>query len=195
MRMMTCQVLVLGQTPEVLQPSAHLSDRSTSSGSGQLRTASPIGALAPGPGCLRSKKPNPRITSDSDPVSPTGVHRKPCSSLFSDWRARIDWGHPTGNARSERTRRRTKEGKTGLASQTTVPGTIPCETILYNRPATNSIVVANNYLYSIIGASQNTRTVRPPMCLWASIVLWAPKFTVPGECGKAMPPVGKTAFL
>ena len=35
-------------------PSAHLSDRSTSSGSGQLRTASPIGVLALGSGCLRT---------------------------------------------------------------------------------------------------------------------------------------------
>ena len=33
------------------------------------------------------------------------------------------------------------------------------------------------------------------MCLWASTVLWAPEFTVLGECGKAMPPVGEIAFL
>ena len=35
-------------------PSAHLSDRSTSSGSGQLQTASLIRALVLGPGCLRT---------------------------------------------------------------------------------------------------------------------------------------------
>ena len=140
-------------------------------------------------------KPDSRTASDSDPVSPTGVHRKPYPSLFSDWRARTDWGHPTGDPRSDGTRRRTKEGKIGLASQTTAPGTIPYGAALYNRPTTNSIVGADIYLYSIVGAGQNTHTVRPLMCLWASIVLWAPEFTVPGECGKVMPPVSETSFL
>jgi len=75
------------------------------------------------------------------------------------------------------------------------PGTIPCGTVLYNRPTTNSIVGADICLYSVVGAGQNTRTVRPPMCLWASTVLWAPEFAVPGERGKAMPPVGETTFF
>ena len=88
-----------------------------------------------------------------------------------------------------------KEGKTGLTSQTTAPGTIPCGTVLYNRPATNSIVGADSYIYNIVGAGQNTRVVRPPMCLWASTVLWAMESTIPGEYGKAMPPVGETIFL
>ena len=30
----------------------------------------------------------------------------------------------------------------------------------------------------------NSHTVRPPTCLWASIVLWVPEFTVPGERGE-----------
>ena len=35
-------------------------------------------------------KLDPRTVSNLDPVSPTGVHRKPCSSLFFDWRAKTD---------------------------------------------------------------------------------------------------------
>ena len=128
-------------------------------------------------------------------MSSTGVHSKPYPSLFSDWRTRTDWGHPTGDARSEGTRRRTKEGKIGLASQTTAPGTVPYGTVFYSRPVTNSIVGANNYLYSIVGAGQNTHTVRLPMCLWASTVLWAPEFTIPGERGRAMPLVGETVYF
>ena len=56
-------------------------------------------------------------------------------------------------------------------------------TVLCNRPDTNSIVGADISLYSIVGAI-NSHTVRPPTCLWASIVLWAPGFTVPGERGE-----------
>ena len=66
----------------------------------------------------------------------------------------------------------------GLASQTMAPGTIPYGIVLYNHPATYSIVGANIYLCSIVGAGQNTHTVRPPMCLWASTILWAPEFTI-----------------
>ena len=33
------------------------------------------------------------------------------------------------------------------------------------------------------------------MCLWASTVLWAPEFTIPGERGTTKPPVGETTFL
>ena len=40
-----------------------------------------------------------------------------------------------------------------------------------------TIVGADIFLYSIVGAV-NSHTVRPPTCLWASIVLWAPGFTV-----------------
>ena len=76
--------------------------------------------------------------------------------------------------------------KLGRTSQTTLSGTIPrapTETVLCNHPDTNSIVGADIYLYSVVGAV-NSHTVRPPTCLWASIVLWAPGFTVPGECGE-----------
>ena len=72
------------------------------------------------------------------------------------------------------------------SSQTTIPGTVPytpAETILCNRPDTNSIVCADISLYSIMGAI-NSHTVRPPTCLWASTVLWVPRFIVPSEHGE-----------
>ena len=46
----------------------------------------------------------------------------------------------------------------------------------------DSVVGAGFYLYSIVGAV-NPHMVRPPTCLWASIVLWALGFIVPGEHG------------
>ena len=52
-----------------------------------------------------------------------------------------------------------------------------------NRPDTNSVVGADIFLYSIVG-SINSHTVRPPTCLWASTVLWAPAFTVLSEHGE-----------
>ena len=59
----------------------------------------------------------------------------------------------------------------------------PAGTVLCNRPNTNSIVGTNISLYSIVGAA-DSHTVRPPTCLWASIVLWVPGFTVLGERGE-----------
>ena len=68
-----------------------------------------------------------------------------------------------------------------------IPGTVPytpAGTVLCNRPDTNSIVSADIFLYSIVGAV-NSYTLRPPTCVWASIVLWASGFTIPGERGEA----------
>ena len=131
---------------------------------------SPIGRLAQS------------ATSDSDPTSPTGVRRNPAHHSSPTGATRTDWGHSTRNACSEGTRRRTEKASQGAQSQTTIPGTIPC-TVLYNHPDTNSIVGADISFYSIVGAV-NSHMVRPPTYLWASIVLWALGFTVPGERGE-----------
>ena len=56
------------------------------------------------------------------------------------------------------------ESKAGRTSQTTILGTIPCTpagTVLYNRPDINSVVSADIFLYSIVGAV-NSHTVRLP---------------------------------
>ena len=56
------------------------------------------------------------------------------------------------------------ESKLGRISQTMISGTIPCTpagTVLCNRPNTNSIVGADIYLYSVVGAV-NSHMLRPP---------------------------------
>ena len=66
-------------------------------------------------------------------------------------------------------------------------GTIPCTptgTVLHNHPDTNSIVGADICVYSIVGAVGLPYGKKPPTCLWASIVLWAPGFTIPGTHGR-----------
>ena len=78
------------------------------------------------------------------------------------------------------------ESKAGCTSQTTITGTVSCtpiEIVLCNLPDTNSVVGTDIFLYNIVGAI-NSHTVRPPTCLWASTVLWAPAFTVPDKHGK-----------
>ena len=48
---------------------------------------------------------------------------------------------------------------------------------------------------SVVGAV-NSHTVRPPTCLWASIVLLAPGFTVLGERGETpLMPIGIEQYL
>ena len=81
--------------------------------------------------------------------------QKPCSPLFSDWRNQsrlgpTDRGHLPG--KDQGTNRKSMARHT---SRTTIPRTEPCtpaETVLNNRPDTNSIVGADIF----------------------SIVLWAP---------------------
>jgi len=67
----------------------------------RLRTASPIG------------RPGQSTTSDSDPMSPTGVRQKPahCSSPTSAIRA--DWDQLTRDARSVRTGKQTEKVRQG----------------------------------------------------------------------------------
>ena len=112
--------------------------------------------------------------------------QRPCTLLFSDRRNQsrlgpTDRGRPLG-----RDQETNGESKVGRTSQTTILGTVPCtpvEIVLCNLPDINSVVGADIFLYSIVGTI-NSHTVRPPTCLWASIVLWAPGFTVPGERGE-----------
>ena len=140
--------------------SAHLSDRSTRFGN------------RPPPGGPSDRKAWPKtllptLTSCFRP----GARRKPaCRSSPTDV-TRTDWGHPTGDARSEGTRGERKRQRT---SQTTILGTIPCThvgTVLLNYPDTNIIVGADICVYSIVGAVGLPYDKKPPTCLWASMVL------------------------
>ena len=54
--------------------------------------------------------------------------------------------------------------------------------MLHNRPDTNSIVGVDICVYSIVGAV-GLPYGKKPLCLWASIVLWALGFTIPGIVG------------
>ena len=70
-------------------------------------------------------RPGQSTTSDSDPTSPTGVCKKPCSLLFSDWRNQsqlgpTDRGRPLGEDQETN-----RASKAGHSSQTAIPRTIP----------------------------------------------------------------------
>ena len=118
--------------------------------------------------------------------------QRPYSLLFFDWRNQSRLG-PTDRGHPLRWDQGTnEESKARHISQTTILGTIPCtpiEIVFCNLPDKNSVVGADIFLYSIVGAI-NSHTVKPPICLLASTVLWAPAFTVPDEHGKTpcMPP-------
>ena len=73
--------------------------------SSHLRTTSPIG------------RPGLSATSNSDPASPTGVHRNPAHHSSPTSATRADWGHPTGDARSERTRGQTEKARQGAQNK------------------------------------------------------------------------------
>ena len=84
--------------------------------------------------------------------------------------ARANWGHLTGDARSEGTRGKRRRQCTKSNHDT---GTIPCMpagTVLLNHPNTNSIVGADICVYSIVGAIGLPHGKKPPTYLWASIV-------------------------
>ena len=71
-----------------------------------------------------------------------------------------DWGRPLG-----KDQRTNGESKAKRTSQTMVPGTVPCtptEIALYNLPDTNSIVGADIFLYSIVGAIKLLYGKAPP---------------------------------
>ena len=61
---------------------------------------------------------------------------------------------------------------------------MPAGAVLHNRPDTNSIVGTDICVYSIVGVVGLPYGEKPPTCLWASIVLWAPGFTIPGTHGR-----------
>jgi len=84
--------------------------------------------------------------------------------------ARANWGHPTGDARSEGTKGKQRRQCTKSNHDT---GTIPCTptgTVLLNCPDTNSIVGADVCVYSIVGAIGLPYGKKPPTYLWALIV-------------------------
>ena len=128
---------------------AHLSNRSTRFGHQPLSDG------------LSNQKAWPKmLLPTSTPRLRPGTRRKLACRSSLTGTARADWGHPTGDARSERTRGEPRRQRT---SQTTIPGTIPCtptRTVLHNRPNTNSIVGADIYVHltfysdinSIVGA-------------------------------------------
>ena len=83
----------------------------------RLQPTSPTGALTRSLACLRTASPTGRpgqsTTSDSDPMSLTGGHKNPAHRSSLTGATRADWDQPTGDARSERTRERTKKARQG----------------------------------------------------------------------------------
>ena len=129
------------------------------SGSNSLRTASPIGRPAPSP------------TSDSDPASlRPGYVRTLLVALL-----RLAQPKPIGAIRPGTPARKGPgaNGAGSAQSQNHDTGTITCTlagTVLLNRPNTNSIVGADIYVYSIVGAIGLPYGKKPPTYLWTSIV-------------------------
>ena len=154
--------------------SAHLSDRSARLG------------RRPPPGELSDRKAWPKTLLPTPiPCLRPETHRKPACRSSPTGTARNDWGHPTGDARSEGTRGKWRRQCTKSNHDT---GTIPCTptgTMLLNRPNTNSIVGADICVYSIVGAIGLPYGKKPPTYLRASVVLWVPGFTISGTHGRA----------
>ena len=86
-------------------PSGRSGQRGTTPARRLLRPTSPTGAFASTPAAsgwpLRSEGLAQNTTSNSDPTSLTRVHRNPAHRSSSTGTTRADWGHPTGDARSE----------------------------------------------------------------------------------------------
>ena len=122
-----------------------------------LHPTSPTRALASGTGRLQAVsqigRPDPKRCFLLRPrVSDRGPRRKPAYRSSPTGAARTDWGHTTGDARSKGTRGERGRQCTKSNHDT---GTIPCtpvETVLLNRPDTNSIVGADICVYSTVGA-------------------------------------------
>ena len=105
--------------------------------------------------------------------------------LFSDWRGQgrlgpSDRGRPLGRDQG----RMEKAVHKSNHDIETIPCT-PTGAVLRNRLDTNSIVGTDICVYSIVGAVGLLYDEKPPTCLWASIVLWAPGFIIPGTRGRA----------
>ena len=124
-----------------------------------LRPTPPIGAFDSTPAAtgwpLQSEGLPQNTTSNSDPASLTEDHRNPAHRSSPIGALRVDWSHPTGDARSVGTRRRAEKSKARLTSQNhcirdhTLHGTVLCR-----HPNTNSIVGTDISLYSIVGAAK-----------------------------------------
>ena len=142
----------------VQSPTRRSGRRGTTPAHRLLRPTSLTGALALDSSRLWTTtligRPGPSAASDSDPASPTEVRRNPAHRSSPTSTTRADWGHPTGDA-ARKEPGTNGESEPGRTSQTTIPGTIPCMpagAVLCNRPNTNSIVGADIFLYSIVGA-------------------------------------------
>ena len=143
----------------------------------------------------------PNTASELRPASPVGDAPNPCLQLFSDWRSRSQLG-PTDRERPLGEDQETNgESKAGHSSQTAIPRTVPYTPIGQYRqdmseecPATfqacqnpSSVVGADicpTVLWALSTAILDKHGKAPPTCPWASIVLWVPTFTLPGEHGK-----------
>ena len=113
------------------------------------------------------------------------THRKPAYHSSPIGTASTNWSHPTGDSHSEGTRGERRKQRTKSKHGT---GTIPCTpvgTVLHDRRNTSSIIGADICVYSIVGAVGLPYDKKPPTCLWASVVLWAPGFTIHGTRGRA----------
>ena len=132
--------------------SAHLSDRST-----RLGRRSPPGGLPDRKAWPKTllPTPTPRLRPDA--------RRKPAYCSSPTGAASTDWSHPTGDSHSEGTRGERRKQRTKSKHGTRTIPCMPAGTVLHNRPNTNSmggtdicdysIVGANIYVYSIIGAA------------------------------------------
>ena len=127
--------------------------------------------LQPPPDGLSDQKAWPKRYFRLQPRVSDRGSQKPCSPLFSDWRdqSRLgpsDWGHPLRRDQGQ-TEKAAHESNRGIG---TIPYT-PVGTVLDNRPDTNSIVGADIWPYSIVGAIKLPYGKKTVTCLWASIVL------------------------
>ena len=134
--------------------SAHLSDRST-----RFRHQPPPGGLSD-----RKAWPKTLLPTPTPRLRP-GTRRKPACRSSPTGSARVDWGHPTRDARSEETRGEWRRQRTKSNHDI---GTIPCtpaETVLHDRSDTSSIVGTDICVYSIAGVVGLPYGKRPPMPL------------------------------
>jgi hypothetical protein len=142
-----------------LSTSAHLYDRSAHFG------------LQPPPDGLSDWKAWQSTSSDSDWGMP-----RPRSPLFSDWhdQSRLgptDRGRPLG--RDQETCGE-KQGKAHTSKHNTMDRTLsPAGIVLCNCPDTNSIVGADIFLYSIVGAVKRPYGKPPHMPLGIDSVVGA----------------------
>ena len=155
-----------------------------------LQPTSPTGALGP----VASLPPDGLIDRKAWPKAPlltltphslTGDTPSPCSLLFSNGHDQSRLGSTDRGCPLDRDQETCGEnqGEAHKSNHGTRDHTLH-GTVLCNRPDTNSVVGAYIYPYSIMCAIKLPYGKAPPACLWASIVLWAPGFTIPSAHGE-----------